>query len=47
MSLDGREWNGEEPFEVPDDIVIHHANYTRGIDRKFQLLDMVKEKTGL
>jgi len=47
MSLDGREWNGEESFEVPDDIVIHHANYTRGIDRKFQLLDLVKQKTGL
>ena len=46
MSLQGREWDGDEPFDVPDDIVLHHANYTRGIENKFKLLDLVKQKTG-
>ena len=47
MSLQGREWDGDESFDVPDDIVLHHANYTRGIDNKFKLLDLVKQQTGL
>jgi hypothetical protein len=29
---------------VPKDIIIHHANWTVGIDNKIKLLDIVKKK---
>lgn len=31
-------------FDIPKDIIIHHANWTAGIDNKIKLLDIVKEK---
>lgn len=40
-NLGPKQWNGEE-FQVPKDILVHHANWTVGIDRKFQLLEYVK-----
>lgn len=33
-----------EDFTVPKDIIIHHANWTAGIDNKLKLLDIVKKK---
>ena len=31
-------------FKVPKDIIIHHANWTQGIDNKIKLLELVKGK---
>jgi lipopolysaccharide biosynthesis glycosyltransferase len=36
-------WNGQD-FYVPNDILIHHANWTGGIDNKIRLLDLVGKK---
>lgn len=35
-------WNGETDFPVPDDIVMHHANWVKGIDKKLELLRVVR-----
>lgn len=35
---------GALDFSIPENIVIHHANWTAGIDNKIKLLDIVKEK---
>jgi hypothetical protein len=40
----GRVWNGEEINNIPDNIIMHHANFTVGIQNKLQLLNKVKEK---
>jgi len=38
-------WTPEAPdFDVPSDIVIHHANWTAGIDNKLKLLNIVRGK---
>lgn len=31
-------------FDIPKDIVIHHANWTSGIENKLKLLDIVRKK---
>ena len=38
-----RPWQGED-FDVPEDILVHHANWVAGIDNKIKILDLVKEK---
>ena len=38
-----RPWNGED-FDIPDDILVHHANWVAGIDNKIKILDLVREK---
>src|SRR5574343_1401962 len=38
-----RVWNGEDVY-IPDDILMHHANWTEGIDNKINLLKMVRNK---
>ena len=38
-----RPWNGED-FHIPDDILIHHANWVVGIEDKIRILDLVKDK---
>ena len=35
-------WNGEELFNIPDNLILHHANYTVGVYNKIKLLDIVK-----
>ncbi len=42
MAMGGR-WYGEE-VEIPKDIIIHHANWTTGIDNKIKLLEYVRNK---
>jgi hypothetical protein len=38
-------WTPESPdFDIPKDIVIHHANWTNSYQNKFLLLDLVKKK---
>lgn len=36
-------WNGEENFQVPSGILVHHANYTIGISNKKKLMELVKK----
>lgn len=38
-----RRWNGED-FELPKDILVHHANWVVGIGAKLQLLNIVEKK---
>ena len=40
-NLGPKQWNGED-FIIPKNTLVHHANWTVGLDRKFQLLDYVK-----
>lgn len=36
-----RQWNGED-FNIPSTILVHHANWTVGINNKLKLLEYVK-----
>lgn len=37
-------WNGQTEFGVPENIVLHHANWTIGVPNKMRLLEMVRNK---
>lgn len=37
-------WNGGIDFSIKKDILVHHANWTVGIDNKIKLMDIVKSK---
>jgi hypothetical protein len=37
-------WNEGQDFDIPDNIIIHHANWTTPFTNKIKLLDYVKEK---
>lgn len=37
-------WKGQTEFGVPEDMVVHHANWTFGVPNKIRLLDMVRKK---
>jgi hypothetical protein len=39
----GLPWNPLKDVSVPEDIVVHHANWTVGIENKILLLDKVRE----
>jgi len=43
FATDGALWNGQQ-IEVPESIVMHHANFTIGIENKIALLEQVKNK---
>jgi len=36
-------WNGED-FDIPDDILIHHANWVVGIEDKIKIMDVTRKK---
>tara|TARA_Y100000310_G_C20564804_1_gene754926 strand:+ start:437 stop:1114 length:678 start_codon:yes stop_codon:yes gene_type:complete len=38
-----KQWTGQ-PFNVPPDIILHHANWTVGYDNKIKLLNYIKDK---
>lgn len=43
-STKGKQWVPEmEIVDIPEDIVMHHANWTAGVQNKIKLLDLVKE----
>jgi len=43
-NLDGtHNWDNNTPISVPEDILVHHANYVKGVDNKVKLLKYVKE----
>jgi len=35
-------WHGETKFNIPANIVLHHANWVMGVDKKLKLLEAVK-----
>lgn len=37
-------WDGETDFDIPENILIHHANWTKNFNNKTKLLDLVREK---
>lgn len=42
----GTQWKGQN-FDIPDNLLMHHSNWTEGIDNKIKLLDIVKYKSNL
>ena len=36
-------WNGEEVPNIPNNLILHHANWTVGVENKIKLLNMVKK----
>jgi hypothetical protein len=36
-------WHGEKEFPLPDNIVMHHANWVKGVDNKIDLLKTVRD----
>jgi hypothetical protein len=43
FSTNGKVWNGQN-FNVPKSVIVHHANFTIGIENKLRLIKLVKEK---
>jgi hypothetical protein len=42
-NIDGtHNWDNKATIEVPDSVLIHHANYVKGTDNKLKLLEQVK-----
>jgi len=39
-------WNNRD-FNIPNDIIIHHANWTIGVQNKIELLKLVRSKYDL
>jgi hypothetical protein len=37
-------WNGNPNIEVPKNLLMHHANWTEGIENKIKLLELIKSK---
>lgn len=37
-------WQGHEEFDIPENIVIHHSNWTVPFSNKIKLLDVVRKK---
>lgn len=43
VSTNAKQWIGQD-FHIPEDIIVHHGNWTVGIENKIKLLDYVKSK---
>lgn len=43
-AINGGIWDGSTDFEIPDNLIMHHANFTVGVKNKIKLLKLVKEK---
>jgi nucleotide-diphospho-sugar transferase len=41
-TLNGMEWNQGTPLQLPQNIIMHHANWTIGVDNKIKQLDYVR-----
>lgn len=39
----GGQWKGQN-FQIPDNLLMHHANWTEGIQNKINLLNIVRQK---
>jgi len=40
----GNVWNGETDLILPSNIIMHHANFTVGVENKIKLLNFVKDR---
>lgn len=40
----GQVWNGEDISNAPNDLILHHANFTIGVDNKIKLMNIIKKK---
>jgi hypothetical protein len=47
MSNGGKVWNGEETKNIPNNLILHHANFTVGIENKINLLKKIKHSQEL
>jgi hypothetical protein len=43
-STKGSQWNPGVDFDVPKNIIAHHANWTIGVQNKIKLMNLTKEK---
>jgi hypothetical protein len=43
FSTNGNVWNGQE-INVPSTVIMHHANFTIGVENKIKLMNKVKQK---
>lgn len=39
-----RVWEGETSYTLPDNIMVHHANFTIGVPRKVEMFEYVREQ---
>ena len=39
-----KSWDGTESFEIPNDIIMHHSNWTKSFKEKVELLNVVRNK---
>lgn len=39
-----REWQPDAPLHLPENLMLHHANWTRGIDNKIAQMKAVRER---
>lgn len=37
-------WHGSEDIKIPNNILVHHANFAIGVDNKIKLINLVKNK---
>ena len=37
-------WDGKADFELPDNLLMHHANWVVGVDEKYRLMEIVNRK---
>lgn len=44
FATNGEIWDGQENIIIPKNIIMHHANFTIGINNKIKLMDLVKNK---
>lgn len=42
----GTQWKGQN-FDIPDNLLMHHSNWTEGIENKIKLLEIVRMKNSL
>lgn len=42
----GGVWKGDNKFEIPKDIIVHHANWVIGVANKISLMELVRYKKG-
>lgn len=39
-----KEWTPNDPVSIPENILMHHSNYTSGIPNKIKLMEIIREQ---
>ena len=47
MITGGQEWGGTKPNLVPKDLFLHHANFVRTLERKMEVMEVIKGRQEL